>query len=161
MKFLRTIGLLNELLEVELTARKNATAEKGNHKLLSYIRSVEKISGKTVAWSLTLIGGTFLAILSDEYIHPDDKRFKLVYLLFLVGWGCIAKSIYHGMNISGRAAAADLHVDDRKLLATVFTDCNSDFDRQLKWFRYGLVVFGVWLVLYLCWWIFGVMPVKK
>ena len=160
MKFLETFALLHQFFESKVVEVNQEGEKKHAHMLHANIQAVEKISGKIVTWSLSVVGGTFLAILSDEYIHPEKRNYKYVYFIFILGWGCIAKSIHHGINVSGNSTAADRNADNYELLKAGSSDCQANFGKQLKWFKWGLAAFGVWLALYLCWWILADIPVK-
>jgi len=160
MRFSKTLDLLNEFLTSKNKGEKEEEQKKNKHRLLLFIKSVEKMSGKITSWSLAVIGGTFLAILSEEYIHPAETKFRIPYFLFVVGWIFIAISIYYGINISGSAAAAELNSEDLDSLVEGSTACDKYFGRQLKWFKLALLTFGIWLGLYLLWWIFGNIPAK-
>jgi hypothetical protein len=160
MRFSKTIDLLNEYLESKNGAGKAEDQSKKNDRLLSFIKSVEKMSGKITSWSLAITGGTFLAILSEEYVHPVEVKFRTPYFLFVVGWIYIGISIYNGISISGVAAAAELNALDLDSLVQGSVACDKYFERQLRWFKLALLVFGIWLSLYLLWWIFGNLPIK-
>lgn len=57
---------------------------------------------KTIsAWCLSIIVGSVLILLSSSYLHPVEKKIRLIFSLFVVGWSLIAISIYYGINISG------------------------------------------------------------
>lgn len=146
------IPLLNLLL-AELEPRlKNK--EDSVERFYRCIKAVESGSSRISSWSFTIMGGTFLAILSDSYVHPESGQLKLFYLLFLIGWFFIAASLRFGMNISGRSIASELSAKSIDDLVKIFEKCNDDYSKQIRHFKRGLVVFGLWLVLYLIWWIF-------
>lgn len=160
MKFLRTITLIEQFLNSKLAETKEEGSRKLMHILHANIKAIEKSSGKIITWSLSIIGGSFLAIISDEYIHPEARQFKYPYFIFIIGWSCIAKSIYHGFNISGYSSAAERNLIDFELLQAGCSSCHDEFIIQLKWFKWGLSAFGIWLLLYLCWWILADVPIK-
>jgi hypothetical protein len=124
-------------------------------KLFNCIKSIESGSNKISTWSLSILGGSLLAILSDSYLHPSKTQLKLVYLLFILGWTSIGISIFNGKEIIGRTIASELYKNDENQLVSIFTKCNNCYQRQLRYFNIGLFTFGIWLLLYLIWWIFG------
>lgn len=125
------------------------------------IISLETGATKLSTWSLSILGGSLLTIISDSYIHPSDNLYKKFYLLFIVGWICIGISLYKGFLITRTAIAADLYEGDLKKLMTLFEKCNKVFKEQILYFGLSLIAFGLWLVLYLFWWIFTSLPIKN
>ena len=123
-------------------------------KIYASIKSIEAFSAKLVVWSIALIGGSFLAIFDSSYAHPKHCDYKLSYFIFIPGWSLIAISIYYGLKVSGTPGAADLHLDDLKMLTNIWEKADLSLNRQLRFFRFGLLVFGLWLILYLTWWVF-------
>lgn len=129
--------------------------------LLNSIKSISEGSNKVSTWALSVVGGTVLVIISDSYFQPQEQIYKIPYLLFIAGWLYIAISMYYGLNISGRVMAAELYKKDNEKLKAIFTKANNDFDCQLIFFKAALVTFGVWLILYLLWWILIFTPQTK
>lgn len=127
---------------------------------LQAIKSFEAGSSKLATWSLSVFGGSFLIIVGDSYLRPPDSHHRLAYLLFLVGWAFIGWSMYQGFKITRHTMVLDLHAVNEDALLSIFQKCNKSFANQLKWFQWGLLVFGVWLVLYLLWWIYTDIPNK-
>jgi len=128
---------------------------------LQAIKSFEAGSVKLATWSLSVFGGSLLIIVGDSYLRPSDSQHRLAYLLFLIGWALIGWSMYQGFKITRHTMVLDLHATNEDALLTIFQKCNKSFANQLRWFQWGLFVFGIWLVLYLLWWIYTDMPNKK
>ena len=153
---LKVLGLATEFFQ--LMIKSSALIPNGNSKadkLFNCIKSIESGSSKISAWSLSIFGGSLLAILSDSYIHPTTTNLKMIYLIFILGWIFIGVSIFNGKEISGSAIASELHKDDLDQLAAIFKKCNSCYAKQLRFFNLALLVFGIWILLYLFWWIFN------
>jgi hypothetical protein len=130
-------------------------------RLSQTIKAIDINSGKVSGWTLSIIGGSLLAILSDSYIHPTYRELRLLYLLFVPAWALLATSLAHGINVSGNAIASDLYSNNLELTTSIFDQSERSFSKQLKAFRAGLVFLAIWLVLYLVWWIFGYAPIQK
>jgi hypothetical protein len=124
------------------------------NKFLRTIKAILIGSDKINTWSLSVFGGSLLAIFSTSYLQPESKYFKLVYLLLIVGWIFLVLSIKFGINISGRSMAAELVHDKEEKLKEIFFKSNTDFEKQLSYFKKALFVFALWLTTYLIWWIF-------
>lgn len=161
MKLLKTIDKLNEYLDIKLKDAKEPDKERLSYQLLSNIQAIEKTSGKIVSWSLSLLGGSFLAILSDEFVHPEIKYFKLAYFIFVPGWIFTMMSINYGLMVSGCLSAAHRNLSNFELLRIGFDNCQASSRRQIRCFKTALVLFGIWLLAYLSWWILTDLPVKK
>ncbi len=147
--------LLKKLLQLKVERLTAPPTDTSVDRLFSCIKSIEEGSNKISTWSLSTIGGSLLAILSNEYSHPLTPKLKLIYLLFVLGWGFIGISFYNGKNITSRSIASELNKNDTELLKTIFTDCNTFYSRQLRFFNLALLIFGIWLLLFLLWWVFG------
>jgi len=130
-------------------------------KIIQILKSMEEGANKLITWSLSITAGSLLAIISDSYLHPESKTLKIGYLLFIAGWGSIAKVIYHGNNIVRFNILSPLHKDNLPQLEESFISCNSEYRSQLRWFNIALVIFGIWLIAYLMWWVFGVQIKSK
>ena len=162
MKLLQTIDKLNAYLDMKLKEGKDPVPENHlNDDLLMNIAAVEKTSNKIISWSLSLLGGSFLAILSDEFVHPELKLFKLGYLIFVPGWVFTMISINYGLQISGLLSAAHRNQSKLTLLEDGFDECQKYSKRQIRCFKTALFLFSLWLLAYLTWWIFTDLPIKK
>ncbi|MDC6366614.1 MULTISPECIES: hypothetical protein [Flavobacteriaceae] len=132
------------------SAQENIAADQ----IFNCIKSIESGANKISSWSLSVVGGSILTLLSESYIHPDNGLLKLPYLLFFFGWIFLAFSLYNAKEILGRSIAADLFKGRKDLLMPIFRKCNNQYKRQLMFFNLALLTFGIWLVVYLIWWIF-------
>jgi hypothetical protein len=149
------IRLLNKFLQLKVEQLTKPPADTSVERLFNCIKSIEEGSNKISTWSLSTVGGSLLAILSNEYLHPPTAKLKMIYLLFILGWLFIGISFYNGKNITSRTIASELNKNNKELLTTIFTDCNTYYSRQLRFFNFALLVFGIWLLLFLLWWVFG------
>lgn len=116
-------------------------------------------SGQLVAWALAIAAGSVAAIVSTSYIRPENKLFRLVYLLFLPGWLFLGLSVYYGDQVS-RSYMASLLVD-KNAVRTIAQAMNTEIVCQRNMFGLALLFFTLWLVLFLCWWIFGKWSVSS
>src|SRR5690349_5872891 len=139
--------LLTEFLQLKVTKMHEPPADTSADRLFNCIKSLENGSNRVSTWSLSVLGGSLLAILSNNYLRPDKANIKIVYLLFVIGWFFIGVSFYNGKNIISRTIAAELAKNDINLLKKIFYKCNSYYSRQLLFFNLALLVFGIWLLL--------------
>lgn len=106
--------------------------------------------------ALLVIGGSLLVLLQRDYVRPASRRGRSFYLLFILGWLFLARSIWHGRRAqSVYLAYVDTmhHTDAYTRLAK--KAANSDLGHQLDFLERGLGVFAIWLAGYLMWWIFS------
>lgn len=129
------------------------------NKILEGIKSIVDESNVLSGWALAILGGTILILVSTSYIRPTAKRIRLVYLLFIPGWFFLAYSMYYGDSISRQYIAA-VFTSNEEILMTIGFNINAEFARQLNNFSFGIMTFIIWLVTYLCWWIFGNWTIK-
>ena len=137
------------------------TNDHPTEKLYGGIESYESGSAKLVTWSLSIVGGSILIIISDSYFRPSNIYHRYFYFLFLLGWIFLAISMYHAFLITRRGMVKALYKDNPKLLTPIFEETNTSFKWQLRCFQWGLLCFGIWLVSYLTWWIFSPFPNLK
>lgn len=147
-------SLATEILQINLE-RLKVSHDDGAERLFNCLKSIEAGSNKISTWSLSTLGGSILAILSTDYNAPRESLFRLIYLLFVLGWIFLGIAFFEGKRISAKTIAAELHKGNKDQLSKMFKSCNGYYARQLKFFNYALLIFGIWLLLYVTWWIFG------
>lgn len=123
--------------------------------LFDCIKSMESGASRISAWSLTIIGGTLLVILNKDYSTPETGYWRLIYLLYIFGWLSLGRCLYMGNQITGSTIIAELRRGNTNDLKLILKQCNRWYGNQIKYFNISLYFFGVWLVLYMIWWIFG------
>jgi hypothetical protein len=108
-------------------------------------------SESLMGWALLIMGGSIIALLQKSYLRPVEVWMRRMYWLFVVGWGFLAYSIYSGTRVQGAYLAVmfNLNPEREKAIPTI----NADLTEQVVSLRWGLLVFGLWLVVYLGWWI--------
>ena len=147
--------LSNKFFRLSIQELESKLSDSGADNIFTCIKSIETGANKIASWSLSVLGGSILALLSSSYLHPDNSKIKLFYFLFAVGWICLALSLYYSKEILGSSIAADLYKGKREKLLPIFSRCNKCYKHQLNFFNLALLFFGFWLVIYLGWWIFG------
>jgi hypothetical protein len=125
-----------------------------NTHIMDTIKMYSELSNQFSTWSLSILAGSILTLISSSYIRPVNKKIRLIYLLFLPGWACLAVSILNNDFINRRVVAAYLTKSDT-ILVQIASLINYEFDTQLTFLNLSLCCFGLWLVLFLVWWIFG------
>ena len=157
---MRSDPIANKFHRLSIRALEDGKKNEGALRFYDCIKSIEAGASKISSWSLSVLGGSLLAVLSKSYLHPDNSKLKLIYLLFILGWILLGISLYHAKEILGSSIAADLYKGNKEKLMPIFSKCNSRYEKQLRFFNLALFVFGIWLMIYICWWIFGEELIK-
>jgi ABC-type uncharacterized transport system permease subunit len=121
---------------------------------LEGIRAIFDGSKEIVSWSLMVIGGSIATLLGTSYIRPAGKKMRIFYLLFLLGWGALAISFMYGNEIAGNGIMAAVGDKNPEILESTLIKMGMTYKDQLRYFYYGMAIFGIWLCIYLFWWIF-------
>lgn len=115
------------------------------------LRLPVEASGQLTAWALGIGGASIVALASGSYRRPVRLRWRLAYWLFLPGWAFVGLSVYFGNRIQRSFLAAQLGKAER--VREIAENINSFYSWQHWWFIAALVCFGVWLLIYLLYWI--------
>jgi hypothetical protein len=115
-------------------------------------------------WSLLIIGGSLVIIVSTSYYRPANPRIRAAYFLFIPAWMCLAVSIYQGIRVQ-RSYVAYL-VGTRQgpnvQLSNQIAETVADATRkQILSLQIALVFVGIWLVIYVLWWVIAAQPGGK
>lgn len=117
---------------------------------LDVVKEITNSSNVIVTWSMSIIAASLLAILSTSYLKPVGKWSKLMYLIYIPGWIYLAIDINLGNIISRRQIMA---IMESEKIPSILNKMNEEFTSQISAFRCGLICFGIWLLLFLLWWI--------
>lgn len=126
---------------------------------LSILKQILDSSAQLSTSALAIFGGTVAAILGTSYRRPRELRWRLPFLLFIPGWYFLGRSMYLGNTIVSRYLAATM-VKQTEWIA-IATRVNDDFASQRDSLLLSLFFFGVWLILYLLYWVVSATPDKE
>jgi hypothetical protein len=126
---------------------------------LKLFEAATLLANTLISWAFVMIGGSILAILGTGYYRPSTLWVRCSYLAFIPAWFFLALSVYTGTRVQGvyLAALYSKHPN----IAVLKTTVNDDAVSQIQWMEIGLTCFGVWLTLYLLWWIFHKETAKR
>ena len=126
-----------------------------------YLRLAElfKESSKTMTtWALSIIGGwATVTLLSSDKMRPPRRKWRLIYLFFMLGCVCSVISIVFANLISRDFIALHMPVAirDVELIKEIVRDAmNTNYGWQLYSLMGAVACLGVWLILFTIWWIF-------
>ena len=104
-------------------------------------------------WVFLIFGGSILLVLGTSYYRPQNRWVRWSYLIYVPGWLCLAVSAYQGTQVQS------VYLASLFWASPDWTQLNHTLNRhlasQIDFLRYGLVCFGLWLFIYLLWWIFA------
>lgn len=129
----------------------------GNKKVIKKVIKANQLmndeSNRLISWCLSIIGGSVLLIVSSDYANPEGSIIYS-YLLFPIGWVFLSLSIYYGQRIT-RIYIAGITIPDDNLadFERNGTQADKAFHKQMIFFRNGVFVFSLWLVLFLFWFV--------
>ncbi len=102
-------------------------------------------------WAFLIIAGSVLILVGTEYHRPDRTWVRASYFAFVPGWIELARSVYSGIQAHGVYVGYLLSKHPDFLDSR--TKMNDFAYDQRQQFEIGLVFFGIWLILYLVWWV--------
>ena len=108
--------------------------------------------------TIAIMGGS-IAVLLTSFTHRPGRWMRWAYFLFLPGWVSLSYAIYRGVQV--QRVFLSYHFLPNPNLASLRVAINRDAYCQIQSLELGLLIFGVWLILYLFWWIFAEENDKK
>jgi hypothetical protein len=104
-----------------------------------------------IVWALALTGLTVIAIAGCELLRAS-KHLRKTCLLFLPVWTLCGYSVSYGVQVwQGYMAALFGRKENRLKVAEAM---GNDYLSQLEFLEFALFALGVWLIVFLFWWIF-------
>jgi hypothetical protein len=118
--------------------------DKGLDSAVSFAQSLSQ-------WAYITIGASLALLFKDLSQRPKHWLIRYSFLVFfLPGWFFLGLVIFKGMRVHGAYIAYLMGKHD---VQSAVQNINADAAAQLSALRCGLFVFGVWLVVYLFWWV--------
>jgi hypothetical protein len=127
---------------------------------LKFLEAATSMSNTLTSWAYAMVAGSIIALLGTGYYRPASRRVRLAYLAFLPAWVFLYRSIQAGTKIQGHYLG-ELYSKNHKLLEHHLTEVNTAGLEQSELMRKGLICFGLWLVVYVFWWVFNSEPTKE
>jgi len=110
------------------------------------------LSQTLTQWAFLIMGGSVVILVGTSYYRPTGRFARGSYLLFVPGWIFLASSVYRGIMVQ-RANLGFLFFPGPDVAGFRKT-INRDAYGQIASMEWGLAIFGLWLFIYLCWWVF-------
>jgi hypothetical protein len=119
---------------------------------LKLFEAATALANTLTSWAFVMIGGSVLAVLGTSYYRPAARWVRCTYLAFIPAWIFLSWSVYAGTRVQGVYLAA--LYSPQPDIAALRRSVNEDAGSQIQRMEWGLICFGLWLTLYLMWWIF-------
>ena len=129
---------------VQIKQSGDSVVDKGLDSAVSFAQSLSQ-------WAYVTIGASVALLFRDLSQRPKSRFVRGSFLVFLLGWFFLGCAIHKGLRVHG-AYIAYLMSPNHDLRDAIRT-INADASSQLSALTYGLLVFGLWLVVYLLWWV--------
>ena len=120
---------------------------------MKFFEAATGLANSLTSWAFLMMGGSIVAILGTSYYRPRSLAVRCAYFAFIPAWFYLAWSIYAGTRVQSvyLAALFSRAPDIPQLKATL----NGDALSQIRRMETGLGFFGLWLTVYLLWWVFN------
>jgi hypothetical protein len=103
-------------------------------------------------WAYIVLGGSVAVLLKDLKSRPKDKIIRHSFWAFIPGWVLLASSIYQGIRVQERYVSRWMNQNPN--MNDVILKFNRHTFLQIQFMEWGLLIFGIWLVVFLLRWIF-------
>lgn len=112
------------------------------------LEAVVALAQNLCQWAFLIIGGSVVILLGTSYRRPASSWIRRSFALFVPAWMCLAGSIYEGTQVQ-RAALGYYFLSNKNIKPVI----NEDAYSQIRCIQWGLVLLGIWLLIFLIWWI--------
>lgn len=121
-------------------------------KYIEIIKGLDQMSQYLNEKILYIIGASILLVIGSDYLRPASKKARLIYLVLLPSWIALAVAFYFGDSVKRWYVSAT--TAKAELVRDMLLEANYAFAHQREAFMCGMLCLGIWLVLYLIWWVF-------
>jgi len=128
-----------------------------------FFEAAQNLAQSISQWDLLIIGASMVIIVSTSYYRPKTRRMRAAYFLFVPAWALLAFSIYQGIEVQSRYVAylvAARH-QNSTLIETIANEMNRNALAQIRYLELALVCLGLWLVVYILWWVLADQSSEK
>ncbi len=117
---------------------------------------VAEHANKLGDWALAVFAGSVAVLIGTSYLQPQQTMVRIMYLLFIPGWGFMGLSLYSAKEVSQGYLASLLM--GAEFIEETASCLNDAYARQLDYLEMATVFFSLWLVIFVFWWIFFAKP---
>jgi hypothetical protein len=122
-----------------------------------FFEAAQSLAQSLSQWDLLILGGSLVVIVSTSYYRPQSIKIRAAYFLFIPIWFCLALSVYQGIAVQRSYVAyliASRSTPTKQLLDQIAENITSATRSQIFALETALLFGGLWLLIYLVWWVF-------
>lgn len=121
-----------------------------------FFEAAQSLAQSLSQWSLLIIAGSLVLIVSTSYRRPRNRKVRAAYLLFIPMWCCLASSIYQGIMVQRSYVAylvASRSTPTAQTLNGIAEAITNATRVQIGALEISLLIGALWLLIYIVWWI--------
>ena len=121
-----------------------------------FFEAAQSLAQSLSQWSLLIIGGSLIIVVSTSYRRPQNRKVRAAYFLFIPMWCCLALTVYQGIMVQRSYVAylvASRSTPTQQTLNTIAENITNATRSQILALETALLIGGLWLLLYIVWWI--------
>ena len=121
-----------------------------------FFEAAQSLAQSLSQWSLLIIAGSLVLIVSTSYRRPQNRRVRAAYFLFIPMWCCLAVSIYQGIMVQRSYVAylvASRSTPTAQTLNGIAEAITNATRVQIGALEISLLIGALWLLIYIVWWI--------
>lgn len=121
-----------------------------------FFEAAQSLAQSLSQWSLLIIAGSLVLIVSTSYRRPQNRKIRAAYFLFIPMWCCLALSIYQGIMVQRSYVAylvASRSTPTAQTLNSIAEAITNATRVQIGALEISLLIGALWLLIYIVWWI--------
>jgi len=121
-----------------------------------FFEAAQSLAQSLSQWSLLIIAGSLVLIVSTSYRRPPNRNVRAAYFLFIPMWCGLALSIYQGIMVQRSYVAylvASRSTPTEKTLNSIAEAITNATRIQIGALEISLLIGALWLLIYIVWWI--------
>jgi hypothetical protein len=121
-----------------------------------FFEAAQTLAQSLSQWSLLIIGGSLIMVVSTSYRRPQNPRVRAAYFLFIPMWCCLAMTVYQGIVVQRSYVAylvASRSTPTQQTLNGIAESITNATRNQILALESALLIGALWLLIYIVWWI--------
>jgi hypothetical protein len=121
-----------------------------------FFEAAQTLAQSLSQWSLLIIGGSLIMVVSTSYRRPQNRKVRAAYFLFIPMWCCLAMTIYQGIVVQRSYVAylvASRSTPTQQTLNGIAESITNATRNQIIALESALLIGALWLLIYIVWWI--------
>ena len=123
--------------------------------IVGIAKSIAQEAHTLATWALGALGGSMALIIGTSHNAPKSRRGRLIYLMFVPAWVCLALSVYCSSLIKRNYLSSMYAKDNLETMKIISARMNDSFGIQIHAMNAGILFLSLWLGCYLVWWYYN------